>query len=183
MISFTARYINSLNVQRISYTDDSIRPLKVSCIELDPQNMADVDAAMALSDMWDSNEKYEDFIGLNMYASSEGELTGDIRYYALTTQEKDFNNPDPTEIIAVSQVLVKPKEARIEYLQVKPERYGMFVEPYKIKYAGSRMLDLIKNLFKGSNITLFSNPYAKKFYLKNGFKASKTDNVKMSFMA
>ena len=170
MISFGARYINSAQVQKISYVNDFIGPVEVSCVELNPKNANDVNAVMDLVDMWDSNEKYEEIVGLNMYASSEDELTGDVRYYALTEQEDDFENLNPSDILALSQVNVKGgKDVELEYLQVKPEPRLIF-STHTIKRAGCAMLDSLKNIFKGFKITLFSNITATGFYEKNNFK-------------
>lgn len=183
-ISFGAKYISSTQVQKISCTNTFNTPVKVSCVELDPKNKEDVEAAMSLYDLWESDERYEELVGLNMYASFQDELFGDVRFYVLTEQADNLDNLNPSEIVALSQVVKKDdKNVEIEYLQAKPRPRMIFPDSCVIKYAGTEMLNLIKNVFKGCRITLFSNKYTPDFYKKNGFKEDEIITNKFIFNA
>lgn len=182
-ISFTAKYIKSACIQKIPFEDGIPKETKVSCIELDPENNADLDAAFNVAERWNTNEGYPDYIALSMkYPPNEPGVQD--RYYALTTQNNNFEIPDPEKIIAISQVNIKDNEAHIEFLQAKPVKTNNHNEPFVYKKVGTAMLDLFKKLFFNKTILLYSRPTAIEFYLKNGFICEdELDPTRMSYKA
>ena len=62
MISFGAKYINSVNIQKINRNNDLVEQCRVSCVELDPECDEDIDAMADIAERWDSYWKYPELI-------------------------------------------------------------------------------------------------------------------------
>ncbi len=173
MISFGAKYLFPATVQKVAYKDAKITPAKVSFVELDPMNEKDLEAVYNVSLSWEAPDLYPEMIHSYMsycaseYNEDEGKNT---KFYALTSQKKNLEAPEPDDILALAQVNTA-NGVEIEYIQAKPESpMDSFFKKYKFSRVGTGMLDSLKKVFKGEQIFLYSNPRARGFYKKNGFK-------------
>jgi len=174
MISFGAKYINSTTVQKIDTRTGAESPCKVSCVELNPRDDKDLKAVREAVYDWESPDEYDaQILSYMENCANPNEENASylkkMKFYAITSQKKNFNNLESGDILALSQI-IEGDNVELKYLQVKPLGLSSFLKHQKIKYLGSKMIDLISFLFPDKDITLCSNPRAYNFYLKNGFE-------------
>lgn len=175
-ISFSGNYISPVHVLKKNCCNIFL-PHKVSIVELDTLNKKDMFALKNIGKTW--NEPYSDFIcddARMFFEKSERSLFH--RFFVLTNQKDNFNNLQPDEILATTEITAFPtsKKINIDFLQVDPE--NNYLARYRnYKNIGSALIEGIKNIFKGKEITVQSLPSALPFYLKNKFSSvSKNSN-------
>ncbi len=185
MISFRAKYISSVNIQKINPKNDKKEPCEASFVELDPLNLYDTDAIASASIRWGKPE-YSELIANNMEMRKkypEKYRFDTNKFYAITTQKKYFNVPEPSEILAVCKAEEDTDGViTVKALQVKPDKY-IYKEPFYYNHVGMGILQSLKKLFSGKDIKLFSTPNAKPFYLANGFMENKECETEMYYEA
>ncbi len=164
MITFQANYLNSATIQRINNYKPCSK--KIAFIELNPNSVSDVLALHKTAIKWDKNGG-EGFAYDICRAINKGIKD---RFFALTTQQDNFDRLNSNQILAEAQVKTENEgEEFIEYLQVDPDNTNLAAEP-QFSHIGSTMLHCLKTLFNGKKIGLDSVKSAILFYLKNGFK-------------
>ena len=183
-IPFTARFINEAFAQKIYADKDKKEPCSVSFIELNPRDLNDVSAAAIASENWGLPEYSEVICNRMEFLSNHTKKYNPNveKFYAITAQQDDFDNPNPSEILALCSVN-NNKNVRIKFLQVKPKECSDFKIPFFYNRIGTGMLDSIKKIFQNKKIQLYSTPQAVPFYIANGFKESKDNYNEFSYEA
>ncbi len=185
MISFGAKYINSVNIQKINRNNDLVEQCRVSCVELDPECDEDIDVMADIAERWDSYWKFPELIFncMKYYSKYNDKLEGN-KFYALTAQTKHFTCLQPSEVLAVCQLDEESDDTvKLKYLEVKPDNVGLVKKPYEYNHVGSGVLNALKDIFSGKRITLFSTPTAVEFYKANNFSKSGTTCSEMHYDA
>ena len=176
-ISFKAQYIGNSVIQ-----DRNNKDVVVSSVKLDPNSKNDVKTVEILFEDWFPQYKgiliddvYYDFI--DYYKQKEKK-----DYYALTTQNNNFQKLDPDKILGIAEYsnFANKNYNYIDYIQVNP-KYMANKQEREYKNIGSALLDTIKNLNGYKNIYLNSIHEAVDFYTKNGFKLAH-DNIEEPLM-
>lgn len=185
MISFGAKYINSVNIQKINRSNDLIEPCEVYCVELDPASDEDIDAMVSVSENWDSYWKFSELISncMKYYSKYKDKLEGN-KFYVITTQKEHLHHLEPSEVLAVSQIYKNDNDIKLKYLEVKPDDIELIKKPYVFNHIGSGMFNALKNIFSDKRIKLFSSSdAATRFYKANGFKESENVRSEMYYEA
>lgn len=169
MISFTANYVTDATIQK---TYDKLHPNKnVTIVQLDPESKSDLKMLRDLNYTWNS-EILPDLFNCFKEAYSNPKDDNLEKYYALTTQNKNFKNICPEYILGVVQVKENTDSdyVEIEYLEVDPDQqYGADYRKYK--NIGKTLLTSVMNLFdKNKDVSVYALENAKPFYLSLGYK-------------
>ena len=170
-INFTANLMNRTTVmQQIS--TNNYWDTDVSIVELDVNNDLDIKAIEETKNKWIDNGAmyihhiYDDAVEPHQYYDVEKS-----HFYALTTQNADFNKLKSDKILGVmmfSEIKSNlPNE--ITWLEVNPETNKTLNKNREFKNVGTRLIEFVKNTFKTKNIHVHSAYNAQKFYKKNGF--------------
>ncbi len=174
MISFGATYISSALVQKNDHKKDTKKDVEVSFIELDPKNKVDLEAVHGVCEKWNLKDSYLDIRYLFfMFCARRGFSKGapNTKFYAITTQKDNFNNPKTDDMLAVAEVEELDKDKlELKFLHVEPKHNNDSDSNSRFKYVGTALLDSLKNISKNKNIVVDSALSAVEFYKKNGFK-------------
>lgn len=126
MISFGARCHGFSTIQKNNHyagAKDESEP--VYLIELDPACAEDIKAVKDVNFIWHAKEGYPACIFNCMkYALTQEQMGEDsnLKFYAMTTQEDDFENPQAEAILALAQVRTEDSgDKTVEYMQVNPK--------------------------------------------------------------
>jgi len=168
-INFTANQVHQTTIPRKlswrNYADSAI-----SIVELDSKNDADIDAIIKTERNWTNNGgQYihhfcRDFVENHRYVDIEKE-----HYYALTTQNADFNKLNPKNILGVLMFSEsKNFENEITWLEVDPATRKSAGRNREYKEVGKRLVEYILNKYKEKDIFVQSAKDAIKFYKKLG---------------
>ncbi len=189
MVSFGARCHGFSTIQKNNlYTEakDEFEP--VCLIELDPACAEDMTAINDVNYIWHAKEGYPACIFNCMkYALMQKQAGEDsnLKFYAMTTQNKDFENPRGEDILALVQVYTEDSgDKKVEYMQVNPKNSYESKSKSKYKHTGSTMMNFLKEFFSSRKIVLFPcDTKAAKFYEANGFRVSDKQSGEMTFIA
>ena len=168
-ISFCAKPINDVIIQKYNKKTGLFDHLSVKFIKIEPDNKNDIRAIDKAAQKW-TDAKYIRKIATASHWS--GSLPIDI--YAVTTQKDKFNMLKPNRILGFAEMRKDknfPKYDWLYHLQVKPEAINVNnPNPQKeYKHVGTSILNSLKKVYK--NIFLYSedSPNIEKFYRDNGF--------------
>lgn len=106
-ISFTGTYIKPATVYKNS------EPVRAAVIEL---GRNDVKSVQKVADKWDSW-----LTNLMCAKFYEPEKHTNARFFAISTQENDFQKVNPSKVLALFEVDDKKALYRMEYLDVNPK--------------------------------------------------------------
>ena len=161
-INFKANYINTGTVKKI---DRSFNYLAhdASFVSLNPKNKKDVLALESINGDWDCS--FLRSICNNLYRYSKR-----TRLYALTTQEKNFEDLNPKQILGIAVgEHNKDQGFYLDFLQTNP-KHIKGSSPYPdYKNIGTAILNCIKQFYGIKYIKADSVPTAFNFYIKNEF--------------
>lgn len=166
-ISFTAKYISSVMVQRLA-DNGKYLPTKANAVELSAKNNNDLSTLEKLSEKWGDDTYASNILD---EATSLNEFYNEYRptVYALTTQKDNFEKLQPNKILGLMETSDDFGTIKsLDYLQTNPE----FLDKFKpaMKRIGTAMLNFIERINKGRRIEIDAVESAKSFYLKNGYK-------------
>lgn len=166
-------------------TTGKYEPEEVSMVEIDLQNSKDLEALHKLKEEWyDANLKYV-FTPYNTLNYTKWIVDGaiddskktnksgrDSKYFAVTTQEENFESLDPEKILSICNMTTFSEDYTELFLiqsksKLPSERNSVY------KRCGSALSDGLKHYYK--QITVFPVEEAKPFYIANDFKPSETD--------
>ena len=165
-ITFGANYIMPARVKKgvkiLNY--NMYFPSKASFVQIDFNNEQDVKVLSRLKDIW-KGANFLQCISTIKYPKRE-------KVYALTAQQKNFDNLEPSKILG----LVKTsdffcKDGEILYLQVNPANIniGDDKKPF-YKKCGTAILDSLKKLYNRIQLTSADDVDVENFYLCNEFR-------------
>lgn len=166
MINFKANYIQNIPIKTLD-SDNTYKSQDVNFVEIDINNSKDVTAINQVADIW-GEKSFADNIVFDIEQNSKDiNAQGNLRVFALTKQNSDFQNLDENQILALVDVeKTQSDDLFINYLQVAPQLVYC-LRKLPIKRCGSAVLDCLKNLFSNKTITL--NSRSRNFFLNNGF--------------
>lgn len=167
-ISFGARYITGGSIQQRDILTRVYSPRKVSIVQIDGVNEADVKAVSNAVKKW-KNAVYAPAIRSMLDCIFAGFVSQkEQSVLAITTQKKNFNKLNSKKIIALAEIDKRNNdEVHLDYLEVNP-KYAYPEKSRKYKGIGSCMLDFLKNFYK-KTITLNSDFKVTEFYTRNKF--------------
>ena len=164
-VSFKANFITSTNVLQKNKVLNTWHKKKCSIIELDKRDSNDFNAIRELTKLWSVYALVNDLLSSLLKRSRL-----ERHVYAITTQKKDFEIPDSSQILGITMVSkLLDSECYIDYLEVNPE-YSYDNKDSKLKHIGTAILDFLKGINRNNVLSLCSLTQAKPFYIKNGFK-------------
>lgn len=167
MISFGAKYISPVNIEKITRKNKVISH-EAAFVELEPKKKLDfVTMSILLNLPYDSGEYvpriYFDF----MSAAADDEINNDVRFFAVTERKKRYGFINPLNVYGLIEVAdsINEKDALfIKYMQAIPK-----ILFKKLNHVGTGILDGIKTNFHQKDIIGNVVNEAIPFYLKNGF--------------
>ena len=184
MINFKANYVDKTNITY--FNNNQSHPKEVSFVRINPLSKSDIVALRKVNDLWGKSE-----YGWKIYDSVSGLYWDNVDpedrdFFALTTQENEFEKLKPESILALCSISLRTVGSKyINYLQVIPK----FMHDNREKLTdglsgiGSAMLSALKDKFKNKSILLHaSNNNNVKFYLKNGFELINKDTKYMAYI-
>ena len=170
MISFTGNLIHYTDVLKRT-KGNLYSKEKVAFVELDMTSPNDHKFINSISDSWKYFTDYVDVMCVNFnWYHKNPEAPKPPRIFALTEQLDSFDRLDHKKALGLVQTNVGlANNIDIELLQTNPD-YINHNRRSDIKYIGTTILDSIKELFKGEQLTVYSVEDALPFYLKNKFR-------------
>lgn len=177
-ISFKANFISSANIKQL-YKTKSVQDKAVSFIELKAKSFKDRKALSAIDSLWGEGDTFASSIARDadddiIFGGKNG------RYFALTTQRKQLDEPVADKVLGVAEVRrEKENLIQLKYLQAHPD--NTCFSYYKVYSGiGTAILNALKNLFPNDSILLNTVESARNFYKYNGFvELDKVSNVMM----
>lgn len=178
-VNFTASFVKPAQVMK-RHTGERFKPVKLSIVELDKTNSADMESLYRTSILWNeqgakySSDLYHDAIKGYEYDDIEKE-----HYYALTEQMKDFDKLDSEKVLGL-MLFSKTKYGEcdtITWLQVRPNTNTPNSWNREYKGVGKALIDLLKVRNYNKPIYVQSSGSAVEFYKKQGFVDS-GENIK-----
>lgn len=175
--NFEAKFIKSTQIQKLDTKTGSYSPKKVSFVELEVDNFSDVWAVAMAAKYWT-----DEFYASNIAYCANRIFAKDPKFankkvYALTKQKDNLYDLNDTEILGLAEITETNKHSvELEYLQVDPSIIYAYPEK-PLKKIGTRILDILKQVYKNKAITLTSRAgKTSDFYVKNGFQCIEPEN-------
>jgi len=164
-LNFEAKFIKSTQVQKLDTKTGSYSPKKVSFVELEADNFSDVWAVAMAAKYWP-----DEFYASNIAYCANRIFAKDPKF----ANKKELND---TEILGLAEITETNKHSvELEYLQVDPSIIYSYPEK-PFKKIGTRILDMLKQVYKDKAITLTSRAgKTSDFYVKNGFQCIEPEN-------
>ena len=170
MISFKAKLIGSTTIQCYNNKKKAYEDCNVSFIRFSKHSKSDLMAVQKVSKMWQPQDKYAKNIAKNFcyeYSKKYNQYYND-NFFALTLQDCNYENVDPTKVLGMAEALKKRKTFYLDFLQTNPKyKYGD--KKRKYKNIGTAIIESLKNIKRIKSIILIPNNFAVKFYEKCGF--------------
>ena len=132
----------------------------MSLIELTKK---DVDRIEDVADLWDS--KIIQMLANSLYYPLKG--TKNPKIYAISTQNKDFEDILPENVLGMFEVTERDNRYALEFLEVDPMQAYENKERTFSKI-GEACIDFIKSIFKNRDVEIQSIESAVPFYKKMG---------------
>ena len=169
-ISFKSSFIRYSNIKKLD-ENKRFTDYKVSLRELDYESSEDICLLDKLYKYcWGNDAEFVKHIDYNFNASRRYKFLRDIdKFYILTANNKKASSQKEDDVLGLVQTRLQSNdEIQIVYMQVKPEhKCG---SNSTIKHVGTAMLDALKKIYNGKEISLYAVSQSIPFYLKNGFE-------------
>lgn len=168
-ISFKANFIAPAMIKQHRFFR-KFQDKEASFIELKNAESADRMALQELEKIWGDGKGFVEQMARHIRADYFWKYNK-RRYFALTLQQEQFEKPITNKILGVAEVENRnSNNIFLNYLQIHPDnRFSSCCRTYyKI---GTAMINSLKDLFPQKNISLITTQFARKFYIKNGFKS------------
>jgi len=159
-------------VMKLNNEDKSYRQEQVSMVEIDLDNKKDIEALSNLSENWTNANLITSIYSEAKEMSEEEEYRLDYRFYAITSQNDNFENLDPEKIISVCEIETSEDDdsAFIEYIQSHPDSAHKIYPEYK--RGASAMLDGLKYYYNDIRLYAIPTKDVLNFYKRNDFYPS-----------
>ncbi len=173
IINFTGTYLATTKINKKTQKNKFI-PHEASVVQMHPSSKNDILTLKSTTESWDENSNilsFSDIIYEDAKNIHDEEIdTGIHKFYAITNQKRNFTKLLPDEILALTEITSFPdsRKVNIDVLEVNPE-HNHWSQDRTYKNIGSALLNAIKEIFEGKEITVRSVPSALNFYKKNGF--------------
>lgn len=163
-VSFKGSLISQTTVNKKNFFNKKYSQKQVSFVELDHWDCKDLQALNKLSKSWPRTlAKTIEYFAIHHVIH--------MKTFALTQQNKDFENINPKKILGIVQAEpISKYHYHIEHFQVNPKYISTESKNPKFKKVGTTIINCIKSFKDLKMITLDSIPNAKDFYIKNHFK-------------
>lgn len=172
MLTFKAQRISPIFIHKLG-KDNKYHKYEANLVKLNPSVRADVRCIEDVNKAWEDGNSLVDDVAKNMRDEFvNGKTEDESRYYAITTQNKNYSKMNPGEILGVSEVLTTEEENvdYIDAIQVAP-MYTRDNLGRTFRGIGNAILNSIKALAPTKDFILEARSSALSFYEKNGFKA------------
>ena len=186
IINFTGTYLSQAQIKKMDKNNKYVKH-DVSFVQIHPTNNNDISTLKKTSKIWEdkpsllsfANMIYEDAKNIH----DEEFDTGIHKFYALTNQKNNFEKLLPNEILGLTEVTHYPKSTKmnIDLLEVHPE-YNYLSENSNYKKVVEALINNIKNIFEGKEITVRAISSALDFYIKNGFKQIQKNSLDLHYI-
>lgn len=141
-------------------------------ILIDLNNQEDIQAIKKLASKWKQslfgNSIIKDFLD---YSQSHSKSA---KFYALTTQDKNFHTIEPHKILGLTEVhkrFLQPQKIDLWFLQVRPDSINVNTnEIPRYKGVGTAILDSLKQIYYSIELSALNNKKIKRFYRQNNFQ-------------
>lgn len=176
-LSFKAKYLNNVNIEKLNPKNGNFEPEEVSLVEFDPQNVHDTMAICNTHRNW-PREQFASAIAYQAMLMSETPFEDEPNsIYIMTQQKNNFDYLDDSKILGLAEIEKENKGVyRLNYIQTDPEKSSFMNSRSEYKNIGKKMLDFLKTKYTNSTIKLnAANNTVAKWYKKNGFKLRDSD--------
>ena len=175
-VNFKANYISPAKILKKDVNNE-YKPFEVSFVEFDPSDSKDVFALREAASSWEGADQYGKEIARDIKTYDYYYKDLDLeepkhRFFGITRQKSNFENPRPLEILGMVEITNKGNDRQsVSFLQVDPET-NMHSDERFFKGVGSAILREVKKIFSQCEITLrpVSSMDVINFYQKNGFE-------------
>ncbi len=167
-ISFGANFIQKLPIKKYSYEKKIYTTDFANFVEFNPHDKNDVKALYEIARDF-GGDTYAGNIYYDIKAASEKTVKDpNIRYFALTNQNGNFEDIEARNILGLTEIKkLNNKEIQIKYLQTHPQYLYSRGLPF-IKRVGTAIINYFK--LYNDKIHLISTPGVYLFYEKKGFR-------------
>ena len=174
-IPFQAKLINRIKIYKTDDITYKKRPVKVSFVEINTKNDAEV--LKQTSDYWGLDSKYsEDIVNTAIECTKErkDQYYNLSKVYALTYQKNNLHNLNPNSVIGMLEIRkLADKHISIPFIQVDPKIIlPIFRDVHGV---GSAMLKSLKGIYDKIQLRSSSTKSTRNFYKKNGFRNNLRD--------
>ena len=169
-INFTANFVQNTTIKKKEKSTSEAVNTEVALVELDPNDKNDIKTIEDLSYDWGYLGTYIGSIYSNMVKEVSYEDVEKEHYYAVTTQENNFDKLDPNRILGVMLFLETTPDTElneIKYIEVNPSTNRTLNRNRKYIGVGSSMLKFLFENYKQKPIYARSDVRATKFYENN----------------
>ncbi len=183
-ISFKGRYINSVNIKQNE--GQNYKSVSSSFVELNPKDRNDISVLRELQKKWGGQYTYTIY---DDALRSSYSTNSNSKYFALTTQKKDFHKLDNEKVLGIVDLAENKDVNFLNFIQVNPKyitkkpnsplmnKILSFVSknktqvesPNEYKGIGSAILNSLKQI-SNKSLILMATGDEKEFFKKNGFK-------------
>ena len=169
-ISFKANYVNNVKIKKLT-ANNEYKKIPAVVVELNVKSKEDLKALEKVASRWAFGDIYARDVYERFKANAqEKPETPKERFFALTTQLKDYNELKPHKILGVAELYnFSEDKTEIEFLQADPKYQNPF-KPREIIGVGYALVEELLDVIKDKVIVLFTTPKAKSLYEKFGFK-------------
>lgn len=169
-LAFKASYIGTAKIQRRENTGEKFTPYTTSFVKLDPYSSNDFETVRDVNLKWNYGKTFASYIYEHMDLEEHNPYYKD--FYALTTQNKDFDKLYSKQILGLAQVRRTRMGIILEYLIARPDD-NMHSKERNFKRIGTAIIECLKSIYNHKDISVESVDSAVEFYKANGFEVKK----------
>ena len=169
-INFGAKPINDVTIKKWDKQTKKFADYPAKFVKIDSENPIDLSVLDTLAQKW-KDAKYIQQIATASHWMNVRKYV-EIDVYALTSQQKDFEQLRQNKILGVVEMRNDPnnsKYRKVWYLQIKPSVMNVNNQHNKYEKAGSSILDSLKKIYGKMSLFADEGKNIQKFYKKNGF--------------
>ena len=171
MTGFGADFVSSGKVKKLNKRTGTYEDTPVSFVRINPFNQNDFEAMTEVCKQWQhsvyTEQILEDVVSIKYYAAPS--VT--ISVYALTAQNKDFNNLKSEDILGFVDVRNEDDYIYLDFLETKPEYKSSNKKNKEYRNIGTEIINNLKKLTDETcnKIKIWAVSDKIPYYEKNGF--------------
>ena len=169
-ISFKAEFISPSIIKKAS----TGKEIRTSFVEHKSKCSKDRIALNGVESQWGEGNTFATGI-LSDFEKSTYDYTPNKKYFALTLQNKQWNELIPKKILGLAEIIQGEGRIKLKYLQADP-KHNMHSAKRKFTGIGTAILNTLKSLFPQHDIVLQTAESARDFYIANGFEEIGKEN-------
>jgi len=166
-INFNARYIGKAEVVQLCKETGKYNPIETSFAEIDTSNRLDINALNKISKIWEE-------LSTNIYHNTSEKFIGNksyrnIRTFAITKQNDDFEHLDENKILALADVeeTIPNKACHLCHIMGDPNYVKAITPEYM--GPGTSLMKNLQNIYDHIKLISENNQKTRMFYRKNDF--------------